>query len=366
MAKSKVYVPFRFRLSPIKKMAMIHFHKDPDEEYVALEFQYIKGEGYGEGFRVLAWRRDGYRDSYLDKHVYLPEDEEVLSIGGKGLKERHRVSFDEAYFEHTEGQLDAGFVFNDKMNRRIVLYVDEKIKKDSQTLTWLPSVGNHTEEPHSMPLFFLYDFDFARKRDTDVFLSIDGVSKNVDPFAFPKNFQARFYVEFSTNSVVTNFNEAGNYKMAEVAVDETGTAVDQDKEYYYEKYNDLYHLKKMVLKHDRYPVDIDFSPSFPNHEELQEGIPKFGEFTIRPSGNIGTLTGKYTVIKQNKQATITLTFSESWQTPKGTLSEQVMSSITPNIKSWYKTYHCVQVVHLESFETNVKWNRVDSNRRTTY
>jgi len=198
MKKGKAYVPFRFRLSPIKKMAMIHFHKNPDSEYEAFELHYINGEPYGEGFRVLAWRTDGYRDSYVQDTLTISEQEEILSIGGKGLKERYTVEFDEGYFEHANGQLDAGFVFNDKLGRRIVLYVDERVDKDTKPLTWLPSVGNHIQEPHSMPLFFLYNFDFARKRDTEIFLSIDGQVVEVDPFAFPKDFQARYYVEFST------------------------------------------------------------------------------------------------------------------------------------------------------------------------
>lgn len=366
MAKGKAYVPFRFRLSPIKKMAMFHFHKDPDEEYVAFELQYIDREPYGKGFRVLAWRADGYRDSYLEEHVNIPEDEEPLSVGGKGLKERYKVPFDEAYFEHVEGQLDAGFVFYDKNDRRIVLYVDEKIEKDSQPLTWLPSVGNHTEEPHSMPLFFLYDFDFARKRDTDIFLSIDGVQKTIDPFAFPKDFQARYYVEFSMNAVVTNFNEARTYRMPEVDIDENGIALYKEKEYQYELYNDLYHLQKITVKHDTHPVEVKFEPSFPNHAELDEAMPKYGEFMITPSGEAGTLKGKYNVIKQQGKAVINLTFPEAWQTPKGALYERFMTSMTPNIKSWYKTYQCTQVVDLENFDTKVEWNRIDPDRRTTY
>lgn len=366
MKKGNAYVPFRFKLRPIKKMAMFHFHKNPDSEYEAFEFHYINGEPYGEGFRVLAWRTDGYRDSYVQDTLNLSEEEDVFSIGGKGLKERHVVTFDEAYFEYVDGQLNAGFVFNDKLDRRTVMYVDERIDKDSTPLTWLPSVGNHLTEPHSMPLFFLYNFDFARKRDTDIFLSIDGEMIDVDPFAFPKDFQARYYVEFSTETVVTNFNEAGRYTLEHVEIDENGIAEGDNNTYEYESSNDLYKLKKITVNHDHYPIDVEFSPAFPNHREVMDAKPMYGEFEIRPSGEAGTLKGKYNVVYQQGKAIINLSFPNSWNTPKGANLERVVNSMTPNIKTWYRTYQCTQIVNLEDMDTTIRWKRVDPDRRTRY
>lgn len=366
MSKGKAYVPFRIALSPIKQMAMIHFHKSPDTEYDALELHYIDGEPYGTGFRVLAWRKDGYRDSYVQDTLNISEEDDILSVGGKGLKERHQVVFDEAYFNHVEGRLDAGFVFNDKLDRRIVLYVDEQVEKESMPLTWLPSVGNHLENPRSMPLFFLYEFDFARKRDTDIFLSIDGNVKDVDPFAFPKDFQSRYYVEFSTNSVVANFNKSGSYTLEQVDIDEQGIAKTENHTYFYENTNDLYKLKTITLEHETHPVEVSFSPAFPNHREVTEAKPFYGEFVIEPSGEAGHLKGKYNVLYQQGKAIINLTFPESWNTPKGANYERLINSMTPNIKSWYQTYQCKQVVQLETMDTSIEWTRVNSDRRSRY
>lgn len=366
MEKGRAYVPFRFKLSPIKKMAMFHFHKDPDEEYVAFELQYLQGSGYGEGFRVLAWSADGYRDSYLDTNLQMSKEEEPLAVGGKGLKERVRTTFDEAYFDYDEGQLNVGFVFQDKFDRRIVLYINEQIEKDTKPLTWLPSVGNHTEKPHSMPLFFLYDFDFARKKDTEIFLSINNIEKTLDTFAFPKDFQTRYYVEFSLNTVITNFNQKGRYTLKEVEIDEAGIAEDETHLYEYHLVNGLYHLKKITIKHDSEPVQVVFDPPFPNHVEIKEAMPQFGAFEIQPSGEAGTLRGKYNVVKQQEKAVINLSFPEAWQTPKGATYDKFINSMTPNIKAWYKTYQCTQIVDLETMETDIIWNRIDPDRRADF
>ena len=364
MSKGKAFVPFRIELSPIKQMAMFHFHKNPDTDYDAFELHYIESKDHGTGFRVLAWRKDGYRDSYIDKNLTISEEDELQYVGGKGLKERFLVEFDEAYFNHIDGRLDAGFVFNDKNDRRVVLYVDEQIEKESTPLTWLPSVGNHIKEPRSMPLFFLYDFDFARKRDTDIFLSIDGNVKEVDPFAFPKDFQSRYYVEFSTNSVVASFNKSGSYTLEEVEIDEQGIAETENHTYLYDKSNELYKLKRMTLEHATHPVEVSFSPAFPNHREVMEAKPFYGEFIIRPSGEAGHLRGKYNVLYQQGKAIINLTFPESWTTPKGANYERIINSMTPNIKSWYQTYQCRQVVKLEDMDTFIEWTRVNSDRRS--
>lgn len=366
MKKETAYVPFNVNLSPIKKMAMIHFHKHPDTEYEALEFHYINGEPYGEGYRVLAWRTDGYRDSYIQQSLNFPEDEQVLTVGGKGLKERHTVEFETVYFDQDDGGLTAGFTFTDKLNRRIVLEVDEKIEQNSKSLTWLPSVGNRIEDPHSLPLFFLYDFDFARKRNTDIHLSIDGEERQVDPFAFPKDFKSRHYVEFSNESVVLSFNPSGRSQLTKVDIDEQGIAQEGDMTYFYEYSNDLHHLKRITVEHEKHPVDITFSPAFPNHKEVMEARPFYGEFEIRPSGEAGTLTGKYNVVYQRGKAVINLSFPDSWNTPKGANYEKIINSVTPNIKSWYKTYHCTQVVELETMSSEVKWKRVTEDNRSSY
>lgn len=363
MKKGKAFVPFRFRLTPIKKMAMFHFHKSPDTEYEAFELHYISGEPYGEGFRVLAWRTDGYRDSYIQDTLTISENEEILATGGKGLKERYFISFDEVYFKRDGGKLKAGFDFVDKLDRRIKLDVEESLEKDTKPLFWLPSVGKNTEDPQSLPLFFLYDFDFARKRDTTLTFSIDGKEKEVDPFAFPKDFQSRHYVEFSMNTVVCNFNEQGRYTLAEVDVDEQGRAEGKDQTYVYEESNGLYKLKKMTLEHDRHPVEVTFTPAFPNHEEVTDGKPHYGELKINPAGESGSLKGKYNVIYQQGKAVIHLTFAEPWNSPNGMSSEKIIHSISPNEKKWYQSYSCTQIVNLEDMDTTIKWERVNPERR---
>lgn len=364
MKKGKAYVPFRFRLAPIKKMAFFHFHKSPDSEYEAFELDYIKGEPYGEGYRVVAWRTDGYRDSYLQDTLTIPENEEILSIGGKGLKEREEVAFENTYFKHEKGMFQAGFTFKDKLNRRIALTVEESLDKDTKPLFWLPSVGKHTENPQSLPLFFLYNFDFARKKDTELSFSIDGKEKQIDSFAFPKDFQTRHFVEFSTDTVICNFNEEGRYTLNEVDVNQDGIAKIDKQTLQYETEGELYRLEKITLEHESHPVEVTFSPAFPNHEEVMDGKPHYGELMINPEGDSGSLKGKYNVVYQQGKAVINLSFSEPWDASYGTQYERLIGSLTSNETKWYQSYSCTQIVNLENMDTTIQWERVNPERRT--
>lgn len=50
----KGYLPIIVKYSPIRKLAIIPFEKSPDTIYRGFELQYIDGEPYGVGYRVLA------------------------------------------------------------------------------------------------------------------------------------------------------------------------------------------------------------------------------------------------------------------------------------------------------------------------
>lgn len=56
----KGYLPIIVKYSPIRKLAIIPFEKSPDTIYRGFELQYIDGEPYGVGYRVLAHEFEFY------------------------------------------------------------------------------------------------------------------------------------------------------------------------------------------------------------------------------------------------------------------------------------------------------------------
>lgn len=72
----KTILPFGIKYTSMKKLALINFEKEPDAIYKGLELQYLDCDDVGNGYRVLAYRNDGYVDMYDDMTLKLDPNEQ--------------------------------------------------------------------------------------------------------------------------------------------------------------------------------------------------------------------------------------------------------------------------------------------------
>lgn len=359
----KAYVPFRFRYTPVVRTVLIKFTKDPDEFYHAFELQVIE-QNNELFYQVLATRRDDdYRDIYQDPRIKIDNEELELIVGGAGLGDVFQTEFTKGYFAEADGHVQIGFTFEDKEGRRVDFSVDEDLEKDSKHLSWLPSIGSRTEEPKSVPLFFAYNFDFIRKAETDVKLTIGDVEHEIDPYAFPKDFQARINIQYALNTDLVSFNEARNTTMPAIELNELGESEFNGKKYTYQIDGEKIHLERISLDKGYRPVDVLFDPPFPDYTTIEENIPQFGEFVIQPSEELGNLTGRYNVTKQANKVIINLSFTEGWNPNEKEMYVKILKERSSNrIRDWYREYQCTEIIDLETFETEVTWKKVDPER----
>ena len=87
----KGYLPIIVKYSPIRKLAIIPFEKSPDTIYRGFELQYIDGEPYGVGYRVLAYRNDNYVDVYDDVALNFNENEKFNVVENGLHKHTKRI-----------------------------------------------------------------------------------------------------------------------------------------------------------------------------------------------------------------------------------------------------------------------------------
>lgn len=92
----KSIIPFIINYSPIKKLALIPFEKNPDKIYKGFELQYIDGEPYGKGYRVIAYRNDEYIDVYDDISLKFQKNEK-FNVAKKGLNKHIQVAIQKTY-----------------------------------------------------------------------------------------------------------------------------------------------------------------------------------------------------------------------------------------------------------------------------
>ena len=357
------YMPFSFRRVPITQVALINFKKNPDVQYHAFEVHLIEVDDQQQ-FQVLAWRSDGYKDIYHQPGIIFNEQELELIVGGQGLGKIIPTEFDMIYFYEEAHHVRLGFSFDDCDGRAITFQLDEDVTTNPHELSWIPSIGSQMKQPKSLPLFFLYQFDFVRKKKSNVSLIIDGNTHQIDPCTFPKMLKSRWNIQYSMNTMATIFNETRHIAIQEVAIDEEGIAREGDKEYRYVDVEGHHHLQSIRLDSPTAPITITFDPPFPDKSELLEHKPHFGEFYIEPAGNLGTLKGRYNVTRQKKKAPISLTFHESWRPKKDSLYSKLIKGMSNNeVTEWFQSHQCMEIVDLEKQVVDVKWNRGNPNRR---
>lgn len=355
MEVETVIIPFELRCNPLKKLALINFEKYPDSIYTALEPQYFDDEVYGKGYRIIGYRCDGYIDVYDDVNLNYIEGES-FDVAGKGLCERKKVVIENTVFHVKNGCLHLSFKFIDKKGRNIIVKISEQATKKTENLNLLAPIGNSTENPSYLPLFFLYDFDFVRKYKTDIEIIIDGKEMKLDNFPVPitKDFQRRYYARYTTDCQIIEFANSTNCILHEHKIDSLGLLVHKSFEYKYRNGN----LHKIILKNSRHPLYVNFNSGFPDIRSLRDGIEYIDNFKIITDESVGFVSGKYFVKRKGNFVNIELSPLDGWTPVASSLLTRIMFSKKSIFCSWPKTYRYIQKINIVTLESISYWERV--------
>ena len=182
----KSIIPFIINYSPIKKLALIPFEKNPDKIYKGFELQYIDGEPYGKGYRVIAYRNDEYIDVYDDISLKFQKNEK-FNVAKKGLNKHIQVAIQKTYLNKKNDCEKISFNFKDIQDRQISFFITEFSTRKTVPMNLLAPIGYSSKKPNFLPLFFMYDFDFIRKKNTQIECYIDKQKIKLDGFPIPMN-----------------------------------------------------------------------------------------------------------------------------------------------------------------------------------
>ena len=214
----KNIIPFIVNYSPIKKLAIIPFEKKPDKIYKGFELQYIDGKPYGKGYRIVAYRKDSYVDVYDDISLQFQENEK-FNVAEKGLNRHVQVAIKKAYLEKQNNCEYISFSFKDLENRKIDFYIKEFSCKKSIPMNLLAPIGYGSKNPNFLPLFFMYNFDFIRKKYTQIECKIEDKKIKIDKFFMPMNMQFRYYARYSNQCELLEFANTDSLSFVEVDLD---------------------------------------------------------------------------------------------------------------------------------------------------
>jgi len=350
--KKTVILPFEFTCSPLKKLALINFENDPDNKYIALEPQYISGDQTGQGFRVIAYRNDGYVDVY-DDFSLQDENDGRFDVTGRGLNERKKVKISNTCFKETRNGLILSFEFKDKYERKISLKISEQTEKKTRGVNLLAPVGSTTINPSYLPLFFLYKFDFIRRSKTDVKLTIDGRPHELDsfPYPVPKDFQRRYFTRYSHDCQIIEFAHAGQKILVEHEII-NGSMSTNNKEILVSPAGEL---KKMQHKKGDHNFSIKFRPAFPDIRNLAEGKRYNGVLKIYSDPVMGSLSGDYWIGREKNTVKLKMNINEGWSPVTDSIFTKLMFGKKSVFCSWPKSYYYKQEIDLTSLESSSSW-----------
>lgn len=353
----KAIIPFKLTCIPMKKLALINFEKDPDEVYKGLELQYLDGQPYGRGWRVIAYRNDSYVDVYDDNALNTVENE-GFDVAGKGLKQYIKTNLKDVRFEKDEYGVHICFSFQDILNRNVSVQIHEHSKAHSKAMNLLAPIGSGSENPTSLPLFFLYEFDFVRKHKTEMLIEIDGRTRNADNFPFPvtKELQWRYYTRYSMDCQIVEFAKAGKGNLTPVELDEDYSYRDGLTTYCFDVNEKEMSLKTITLDDKRHQVKMIFDQPLPVKNNIDGEIK--AKFHVITDEVMGTVGGTYEWRQLDGFYSISLTPDEGWTSvPNSFITKMILSSKSI-FCTWPKSYRYMQEIDMKCFSSISEWEKI--------
>ncbi|MBN1321147.1 MAG: hypothetical protein JXA87_09940 [Thermoleophilia bacterium] len=346
----RIAVPLNIGLDPMERLVVASFKGDP--EYVGLESQVFDDPTNGKGMRVLRQRKDGKIDVYWQAGVNV--DPATISIGA-GIGDFAEVSIDPAHFEITPSGVDLHCAFQDAQGRKVELKVIEHGDRSSR-FPFLAPVGDQVSEPQRLFLVYMLDFDFVRRRGTNVHAAIG--NRELRPASIPLLRAGRriLLMRYSTRPVIGFFNPPMDRPTlfetvvpGTVAIGGMRMRVDASGR-----------VAEVASGGGVESVQFDFSPGFPNLLGLSETEAEKGTWTVHIAGAPIT-GGTYYVRRTGSTVASRIDITRKWSPSGLPPGCALLTKVVPSFRNWPTTYRWKGTVQLdEGLALTGGWKRTAS------
>lgn len=340
----KTIIPLVVKKSEVKKLAIIPFLKNPDQIYNAFELQYLDGNLTGSGYRVIGYRYDKYVDVYDDSSLMF-NDNEAFDVCENGLNKHVTIKFKKAHMAKLNNCELIMFHFIDIENREISFLIKERSKRKTKPMNLLAPIGYGSKEPNFLPVFFMYNFDFIRRRKTIVNCTIDGKKVKVDKFMFPMSNQFRYFIRYSNECQLFEFASTESKEVIEANVLDN-IYKNEDIEYIFDDDKALKNIRVIFPDGN---IDINFYPSINIYKN------QTGEFKIMPKEVQGYIAGEYVVKKEESRLFLELKPNKGWKSVPNSFISKMILKPESIFCSWCKNYNFIEEIDLETNKVEARW-----------
>ncbi len=361
-----VIIPFKMEITPIKKLILVNFDKNPEEIYSGLELQYLVTKNEGSGYRLIAYRNDKYVDVY-DEDSLMIKDIGSFEVCLNGLANYCKVSFSKANFEIIKEGLQVEFALTDYKGRKIDVTIKEHSKKKSRAFDLIAPIGVSSINPVVLPVFAMYQFDLVRKRNTEISIQIDNKSIIPDPFLvpFPKDGQFRYFTRYGYDCELIDF---GRERKEILPFHEMNNSniIKHDgliSSFQYDK--GTYKLKSMAFEKSDHQFKLHFTEAFPDIVKMDNKTVK-GSFRMEMDTSMGDISGEYCITKKESIVQIELIPSKGWTVTNKMLLTKIMLGKKSIFRNWPKTYCYKQIINIDTKESTCSWQRINFEPKENY
>ncbi|HHV21029.1 MAG TPA: hypothetical protein GXZ30_05780 [Propionibacterium sp.] len=337
----EVMLPLTIEAADVRRLALLEFAPDSDPTYLGLEPQFID-RGHEQGYRIIAYRHDGWVDFY-DDLALAPNPDEQSKVTGKGLLHyRHRDLGGPILERDDEGRATIEFAFTDVEGRAIRGHIREHSTKRSVPLNLLAPVGMSAVEPDSFPLIMLYDFDFLRLGDSDLEVSIDGRAVQLAdfPVPLPVQGQRRSFAKYSVDTDILAVFPTSHDLVQRLRT--TGD-VHRDGEVSYLFAGDA--LERILVR----DTEIVFAPA------LDVRTAGSGRFTITTYPEHGVVAGPYAVSADGAVSRLELSIDEVEVPRQRGLLYRFIVNESSTFGTWPKAYRYHATIDQATGAIDAQW-----------
>ncbi|MCC5935651.1 MAG: hypothetical protein JJU34_00075 [Lunatimonas sp.] len=333
----KLLTPFQIRVDPMSKLLLINFEKDPDKTYIGFEPQVFDDEVNGRGHLVIGWRRDGKVDVF--HQVSLSPNPAKFDIAGGGISTLRATAFQQADFIISDRGVQIDYLFTDLEGREICLRIAESHPKARKPFDLLAPMGLAAEKPSALPLVYLFDFYFVRRKYTDFHVSINGREHVPDLLPFPLDCVSMLFARYSPRPQVVMINPAFSGTLSLLDINQTARkSSSKDETFVLAETPGGLGIKTIKHKHSPLPLEMQFDPPFPNLMGYLEEVSTEGRFRICSKASAGEVGGIYTIKKERNKFNLVLEPSLGWIPKPDRWTLRLLFALAKPFRQWPKSY----------------------------
>lgn len=353
-----VFLPLTVRLEPVTRLALLDLEPDADPLYSGLEPQYLD-RGTEAGYRVIAYRHDGYVDFYDDLALTASPDVDS-QVTGNGLANYRHTRIDGARIERDElGRARISAAFTDVIGRRIEIDLEEFSPRATVPFDLLAPVGMGSARPDYFPLFMCNDFDFLRTAGRHE-VRIDEVSHPPAGFPAPVPLvvqgSTRTWSKYTLDAEIISVFPTTTPPRTVTTVLGTDTVVEGETTYLFAREGTDDALERIRVRDH----EIVFSPPLSLRGDSDRGGRTTGRMSITSYPARGVIAGPYTVDTDGTSATLRIDIDEVEAPHQPDLALRGMVRALGFFSAWPRDYSYRATFDLEAGTLDGRW----SNART--